>query len=72
MKIRPGGAHTDTLDIQTDMTELTVAIHNFANALKMNTLARPLFLVSRLCSLPEVSPLGISVSAHYNLSIFMH
>jgi hypothetical protein len=43
--------HTRQTGIQTDMTELTVAIHNFANALKISTLARPLFLVLRLCSL---------------------
>jgi len=36
MRIRPGGSpyrHTRQTGIQTDITEVTVAIHNFANAL---------------------------------------
>jgi len=41
------------------MTELTVAIHNLANALEISILTGPQFLASRLCSLSEISPLRI-------------
>jgi hypothetical protein len=71
MKIRRMGVDTASLDGRVDRqtTKLTLAFHNFVNSLKIYIVGRPVFLVSRLRSLSDGSPLRISMSVHISTGL---